>query len=265
MKRVEERDWVTFDNESAKLFGVIHRPLDKGKKPAILFCHGFEGNKCGKHRVYVTLAQELAKKGFVSLRFDYRGSGDSEGDFKDVTLEGEVSDTLKAIDFMTQDEQVDPTRICLFGRSLGSVVAMQAAAKHQNIKSIALWAPIYSTTFWKDLWHASQKDTQTESEKKEFSRFGHNIPNKTFLAQFFNVDIGVELRKLSEIPLLLIHGEKDAIVKIDQSELYLKARQEMKGATSFLRLANTEHDFSHKDEQKVAIIKTCDWFEQTGM
>lgn len=265
MERVEERDWVSFENASAKLFGVIHRPLDKTKRPAILFCHGFEGNKCGRHRVYVALAQELAKRGFVSLRFDYRGSGDSEGDFKDVTLEGEVSDALKAIDFLANDDQVDRSRICLFGRSLGSVVAMQAAAQRQTIKSIVLWAPIYSTAFWKDMWQNSRSNALTESEKKEMARFGSNIPNMTFLSQFFSVDIGKELHKLSEVPLLLVHGEKDSIVKVEQSELYQKARQEANGLTSFIRLPNTEHDFSYLEEQKIAVSKTCDWFEQTGM
>lgn len=264
MDRVENRDWVSFENESAKLFGIIHRPLlVVGKKPAIVFCHGFEGNKCGRHRAYVTLAQEFSKKGFISLRFDYRGSGDSEGEFKDVTLEGEVSDTLKAIDLLSKDEQVDPKRICLFGRSLGSVIAIQAAARHQSIKSIALWAPIYSTIFWKELWNASQNNSLTEVQAKAMERL-HKIPNKTFLSQFFNVDIGKELELLASIPLLLIHGEKDPIVAIQQSEMYHKARQDVEGATSFIRLPNTEHDFSHQVEQKMAMEKTCDWFEKTA-
>jgi uncharacterized protein len=260
MDKVEKRDWVSFENESAKLFGIVHRPLlVKGKRPAIVFCHGFEGNKCGRHRAYVTLAQEFAKSGFVSLRFDYRGSGDSEGEFKDVTLEGEISDTLKAIDLLSEDDQVDPDRICLFGRSLGSVIAIQAAARHQAIKSIALWAPIYSTVFWRELWEASQRNTLTEGQEKALERL-HRIPNGTFLSEFFNVDIGKELQTLSAIPLLLIHGEKDSVVPIQQSEMYQKARQRVEGATSFIRLPNTEHDFSDQVEQEMAMRKTYDWF-----
>ncbi len=264
MQKYEKRDWVTFENQSEKLFGIIHRPLDQSPRPAVLFCHGFEGNKCGKRRVYVTLAQELAKKGFVSLRFDYRGSGDSEGEFKDVTLEGEVSDALKAIDLLAADEQVDNSRICIIGRSLGSVVAMQAAARHRMIKSIVLWAPIYSSARWKELWVASQGKTMTDMQKREFDRLGQQIPNKAFLTQFFNLDIEKSLKELKETPLLLIHGEKDGIVNIGESEHYEKARKGTRGITSFMRLPNTEHDFSHNEEQLMAIRQTCDWLQETA-
>lgn len=263
MERVEQRDWVSFENESAKLFGIIHRPLHAGKRPSVLFCHGFEGNKCGLNRTYVNLAQELSKRGFVSLRFDYRGSGDSEGEFKDVTLEGEVSDTLKAIELLAKDDQVDPNRICLLGRSLGSVVAVQAAARHRAIKSIALWAPIYSPDFWEKLSIASQKGTLTEFQRRAMERL-RKIPSEAFLSQFFSVNIGKELEVLSKTPLLLIHGEKDLVVAIQQSEMYQKARQGKEGATSFIRLPNTEHDFAYPAELEIAMRETCSWFEQTA-
>jgi len=264
VEKIEERDWVTFENESRKLFGVIHRPMVPGKRPAVLFCQGFEGNKCGKHRVYVTLAEKLVQLGFVVLRFDYRGYGDSEGDFQEVTIEGEISDILKAVEFLAHDEQVDKDRICLFARSLGGPVALAAAARLGTIKNIVLWAPVFSSTFWKDLWLVSKSPMITDQQKQAMSRFQNQIPNKLFLSQFFNLDIMKYLPALNEVPILLVHGERDAVVNIEHSIDYEKARQGAKGPTRFVRLPNMEHDFSHLQDQAIAFRETCEWLKAGG-
>lgn len=117
MEQVELREAITLENNGEKIFGILHRPLHASHVPAVVICPGFAGNKCGKFRMFVTLGKELAKQGIAVLRFDYRGAGDSEGEFRDITLEGKISDTLKCLNFLADDPQIDSSRLGLLGRS----------------------------------------------------------------------------------------------------------------------------------------------------
>jgi uncharacterized protein len=261
MEKVEEREAITLINEDQKIFGIFHQPLSKEKTPAVLICPGFGGNKCGKHRLFVSLGKELAKKGIAVLRFDYRGAGDSEGEFDDITLDSKVSDTLKCLDFLQKHPSIDATRIGLLGRSLGGAIAVLAARKNQHIKSMALWAPVFTSEPWKKMWEAYKINPQ-QFAKKDILASLPNMPNLRFLEQFFKLDITSELDALKNIPLLHIHGDKDAIVKVEHSEAYKKARVES-DKTKFVQLHHSDHDFSDSTDQKIAISETCDWYHQT--
>ena len=92
MKITEERLPLILENEGKKIFAVLHIPKVNTKIPGVIFCHGLAGHKTGKHRVYVDLASSLVSAGIAVLRFDYRGCGDSEGEFFDVTPETHYSD-----------------------------------------------------------------------------------------------------------------------------------------------------------------------------
>lgn len=264
MQKVELREAITLENEGEKIFCVMHRPLPNhpGPVPAIAICPGFAGNKSGKHRIFVTLAKELAKEGIAVLRFDYRGAGDSEGDFQDITVEGKISDTLKCLDFLENDPQIDPSRIGLLGRSLGGAIALLAAGRHRSIKSLGLWAPVFKSDPWRELWE-SFKSNQLDQAKQEMIRhLPANVPNVEFLKQFFKLDLDRQLAELKHIPLLHIHGEQDHIVKIEHAREFERARTGLDN-TRFIQLSKCDHDFSDPLEQQIAIQETCKWYQQT--
>lgn len=259
----ETREAITLENQGQKIFAILHRPLHvKPPYPAIVICPGFGGNKCGKFRLFVTLGQELAKRGIAVLRFDYRGAGDSEGEFGEITLEGKISDTIACLDFLTQDTHVDSHRLGLMGRSLGGVIAILAACRYPSIRSLVLWAPVFNSDPWRQLWE-SFKSNPNDSHKHEILRhLPIQIPNLAFLQQFFNIHIKQELEKLKEIPLLHIHGEQDQIVKIEHAKAYEQARKGL-SQTRFVQLPKSDHDFSNEQEQILAIQETCRWYQQT--
>jgi len=261
MSRVEERETVTLTNHGQKIFGVFHQSLQGSKSPAILICPGFGGSKCGKHRLFVSLAKELARSGISVLRFDYRGAGDSEGEFEEITLEGKVSDTLLCLDFLASHPSIDPNRIGLLGRSLGGAVSVLAARRYKTIKSLALWAPVFSSDPWRRMWEA-YKQNPAQFSNKDILASLPNMPSLPFLEQFFSLDIGSELASLENVPMLHIHGDKDAIVKVEHSEAYKKVRPASQ-KTRFVQLPNSDHDFSDSTDQKTAIKETCEWYKHT--
>jgi alpha/beta superfamily hydrolase len=263
MELVETRECVTLENQGEKIFGVLHRPLQLTKVPAIIVCPGFAGNKCGKFRVFVTLAKELAKAGIMVFRFDYRGSGDSEGEFQDITLEGKTSDTLKCLDFLANDPQVDNTRLGILGRSLGGAIAIVAARRFEKIKSLALWAPVFNSDPWKNLWESLRSDPKVDLTKEDILKnLPLNMPNLEFLKQFFHLDLQRELAGLTHIPLLHVHGVQDQIVNIDHAKEYETARSGLDNS-KFIQLQKSDHDFSDPADKALAIQETCQWYKRT--
>lgn len=258
----ETREPIVLINDNQKIFGVIHRPLSSQETPAIVMCHGLAGNKIGRYRSYVHSASELAKKGFTVLRFDFRGSGDSEGESHDMTITSAVNDTLSALNFLREDPRVDSDRIGLFGRSFGGAIALIAASKFPA-KSIALWAPIFHAKEWEDKWNYVQTLNLPSEELEELKRVNGQLLGTQFWSELFAMDIANTLRHLEEKPLLHIHGEKDTIVPLHHAAKYREIRNDASALTQFLLLATADHDFTSAKNQKIAIEETVAWFEKT--
>jgi len=93
-------------------------------RAVLLFCHGNAGNI--SHRLdSIRIFHDL---GLSVLIFDYRGYGKSEGE---PTEKGTYLDAEAAWNFLVKDKGIDPARIVIFGRSLGSAVAAELAMKRE--------------------------------------------------------------------------------------------------------------------------------------
>lgn len=264
MNRFEERDSVILNNNGQKIFGVIHKPLiHKPPYPVVLMCHGLGGHKSGKYRLYVHLSQALSQKGIASFRFDFRGSGDSEGDFQDMTIETEVSDALIALDYLRKDKDLDSSRIGIFGRSFGGIVSLRAAYRHGNIKSMALWAPIFNGDQWREKWHIVQTHDLSPEHREEMMRVNGLVPGRHFFEQLFALKLDNEIDALSHLPLLHVHGEKDTIVNLSHAERYHEFRRHAQAESKFILLPHSDHDFSFVPEQRQVLEETVKWFDKT--
>jgi pimeloyl-ACP methyl ester carboxylesterase len=85
--------------------------------------------------VFAQLANALANAGFVVVRYDKRGLGQSGGRDEAATLEDFADDALAAANYLRKRKDVDPDRVALIGHSEGGLVSLQAAARGK--KSIA--------------------------------------------------------------------------------------------------------------------------------
>lgn len=263
MVKTEIREQLILENNDQKIFGIIHRPIScEGKLPAVLLCHGLGGNKIGKHRLYVELAEKLASLGIIAMRIDFRGSGDSEGNFVDMTIQSEVDDALKALDYLKNDPMVDSNRIGLFGRSFGGVVAILSASHYEIAKSMALWAPLYSGDPWMDKWKMLKSKVLSSAESNALMHVNGVQPGIAFFDQLFKLKLSDHLEKLSSIPFLHICGEKDEIVSLYHAEKFKEARGK-KGESLFFQYPKTDHDFSNTQERYEALEETAQWFLRT--
>ena len=122
----EERIFFhSVEAEPLRLEGVIHVPTGgTPPRPAVVLCHphSLYGGSA-EVPVILSTARELARRGMIALRFNFRGVGGSEGSFGDGIAE--VADVAGAVDHLGARSDVDGGRLYLMGYSFGASVALR--------------------------------------------------------------------------------------------------------------------------------------------
>lgn len=231
--------WFKSDN-GISLYGLLASP-NKESKGAVILAHGItvEKNEGGFYR---RLANLLAKNQLTSLRFDFRGHGDSSGEFSKITIKGEINDLSAAVNLL---KAIGYKKIAIVGTSFGaSVAVLYAKRKPATISSLTLLCPVldYKRTFlepeteWAQQWFtqkAISKAKQTGKLNLDGFHLGYNL-----LQEFRRFKPGETLLTLN-IPTLIVHGKEDSMVPYEVAQYYGKKYQ--KG--NFLSIQNADHGF----------------------
>lgn len=133
------------DGDHGRLKAIIQKPeLQPGEKcPMVVFCHGFSGRKEGP--LFELVADTLQAHGIASIRFDFNGHGESEGEFVDMTVPNEIEDAKKVVEYVSSLSYVSD--LAIVGHSQGGVVASMLAGQLSEelgkpaFKAVALMAP----------------------------------------------------------------------------------------------------------------------------
>ena len=131
---------VTFRCDELSLEGVLTIPEGTGPSPAVIVCHPHPlyGGSMDNNVVY-SVSEALTQASLISLKFNFRGVGRSQGAFSQGI--GEQEDVNAAISFVTTVSEVDSKRIGLFGYSAGAGFALPVAFKDARIKALAAISP----------------------------------------------------------------------------------------------------------------------------
>lgn len=131
-----------FPAGTERLFGILHAPA-RAPRGGVLMCHALAEEKLWSHRVYVSFARELARHGYVVLRFDFRGEGDSELEFEEATFSSRVEDGLVALDELERHLAVEMP-VFVVGHRLGGSVALALARRVSGAGApqVVVWDPI---------------------------------------------------------------------------------------------------------------------------
>jgi predicted acyl esterase len=119
---------MSFRSGSLKLSAVLRFPdgMEPGEsRPAFVVLHGFGSTKNAGNVIKPT--EMLSALGYVTLRFDMRGCGESEGKRSHVICLEQVEDTRSAISWLCEQPEVEPDRVGLLGSSFGAAVAVYTA------------------------------------------------------------------------------------------------------------------------------------------
>jgi alpha/beta superfamily hydrolase len=137
-----ERRVLNFGDAARPMTGMRHAPASlKPGGPAALLCCPMGHEAIRAHRVFVVLADRLARAGVCALRFDYYATGDSAGDEVEGELEGWTRDIVTADGALRSIAR--PSTVTWIGLQLGATLAALAANRAPNAPDTTLlWDPV---------------------------------------------------------------------------------------------------------------------------
>lgn len=229
-----------------KVFGIIHKPMNQGIYPVIIFHHGFLGHKLGQRDVYVRLSEMLTQKGFVVVRFDFHGCGDSEGDRNCFSLSDIESNGQTVLDWVKKLDYIDNNRIGLFGNSLGSHVVIHLARSNpETVRCAVLWAPVADGLFWLT---EVKKNTQNSPADQQFDTILPNQPlviADKLICQFTKTKDAVAAAKIPDhIPIVHLQGMEDSVTPISHQNLFRNESLKRNRTMTFVQFPDTDHSFA---------------------
>jgi len=248
-----------FENEGQLVAGTLHLPDGPGPHPGVIFCHGFTGNKGETHFLFVKASRELEAHGIASLRFDFRGSGESDGEFCDMTALTEISDARRAFHVLAEQPEVDAARLGVVGLSLGGMVAACVAGREPGVKSTVLWAAVADMGLMSKLFIS---ENHSLLETQGWVDIGGLKLGAGFFRDTAKVDPVAEIAA-SKSPVFIIHGEADTAVPVSHAEKYFAALRKPTRKVSKLILHGSDHTFNRVAWEAEAISATALWLEKT--
>jgi len=136
---------VELRRPAGRMRGMLHLPDRRSFRPpwpGVVLYHGFTGGRAEARFLFVGFSRLLARHGVASARFDFMGSGESDGEFQDMTLSGEIADARSVLDWFRGVRGVDRGRVFLLGLSMGgSVAGYVAGERGAEVRGLVLWAP----------------------------------------------------------------------------------------------------------------------------
>lgn len=252
---------VEFPVGGLVLRGMVHRPTAAGRYPAVVLYHGFTGQKTEKNFLFVRLSRALSPLGFVCVRFDFSGSGESDGDFAEMTFSGEVAEAKQILAYTLGLPFVDHTRVSLVGLSMGGAIAsIVAGDEPEKVKALVLWAPAGNMP-------ELMKAMETPERLADLEKYGRIDIGGLWLGRSFLADLaGWDIYDRAagfRGPVLIIHGDADAVVPITASYRY----KEIYGPRATLHvIRGGDHTFNRADWAVEVIERTVKFFlEETSL
>jgi uncharacterized protein len=226
----------------AHLSAVLHRA--SGNKLVIL-CHGYTGNKIEAGRLFVQTARALQKAGLNALRFDFMGSGDSSGDFNEMTPNTQIRDALDVLAWGQRRYK----KIAYLGLSFGGATTICAAYQAKRRPNALLtWSSVPSLRWWHNV--APAIKPVADNPLTVGPRFFKDRPK---------VDVP-EAYVALDIPRLQIQGDKDIPEFRERFEAYCPKNN---SHVRHLVIPGADHVFNDWNHRRQVIAESVRWFKRS--
>lgn len=190
---------ITYWSQGLRVKGLLAKPIHRGNYDALLY---LRGGLQSVGMVRPARIAQFAEQGFVVFAPYYRGNRGGEG--RDEMAADDRFDAVYGVDILKKFVNVE--NVHLFGFSRGGLMALWTAIFRNDIKSVVIWAGVTNV--------ASMYIERIDM-RRTLKRIIGGSPNK-LINEYKN---RTPLYKIDSIhaPVLIIHGEEDANVSIEQS------------------------------------------------
>ena len=221
---------------------AVHHEAESGRW--IVFCHGFLSDKTGS---YEYRCKRAVEEGYNGVRFDFRGCGDSDGEFREAALTSRLEDLAAVLGYF------DPDSLVLFGSSFGGKVAFHAAGGEVDVdgglEAVVTRAPVtYNRAF------ETYRGVVDEDGECRFDT-GHVI-DAEFFEDFDAYDFETVARGI-DVPVAIFHGGRDDSVPLADS---LEATGALETDVLLEKYATEGHCFSREAEERM-LERVFGWLE----
>jgi dipeptidyl aminopeptidase/acylaminoacyl peptidase len=229
--------------DGLKIPAYLTVPLGKEVKnlPVVILPHG--GPWARDDLDFDWESQFLASRGYAVLRPNFRGSRGYGQAFEKaghnqwgLKMQDDVTDGVKKL---IADGIADPKRICIAGGSYGGYAALAGAAFTPDIYACAAaWAPVTDLRqkLVSDAHRSGGDDSWLISAQREY------IGDRLHDAQKLDEASPAKAAGKIKVPVLLMHGEVDSTVPIEQSEIMERALKAAGKKVTFVRIPNETHN-----------------------
>ncbi len=217
--------------DGTSLAGRLHLPIGVPRAFA-LFAHCFT---CTKNiRAAVEVSRALAKHGIGTLRFDFAGLGESEGDFADTTFSSNVAELVAAATWLREHHRAPKI---LVGHSLGGAAVLGAAAQIPECEAVVTVGAPADPAHVEKLF-ASERDAIERDGEAEVKLAGRPFRiKKRFLDDLAEQCSAEKIAELKRA-LLVLHSPQDNIVGIENARRIFESARHPK---SFVSLDGADH------------------------
>jgi alpha-beta hydrolase superfamily lysophospholipase len=240
---------------SLELSGEAYIPQEGEKPyPAAMLCHGISAGPYNPaERSWPELAEKFCRAGFVSMIFNFRGAGKSQGNFDMLDW---CSDLQAALDNLLKIEEADKERVYVLGSSAGGAAGIYTAAHDKRIAGlVTMGCPAVFSFIKADAVEATIDHFRNVGIIKD-----RDFPSsrEEWLKHFQTVNPLNWVPSIAPRPLLLMHGDKDDVVPVEQAYQLFDAAAEprelivLAGAGHRLRLIPSAVDTALKWMQRQA-------------
>jgi len=227
---LEKIEGVCLGKERDILYDITFPKEHNNNLIPIVFAHGFKGYK--NWGAFNLVADEFAKNGFLFLKFNFSFNGTTKEhpcDFVDLEAFGnnnftrELDDLGRIINFLVEDYAniIDAEKLTLMAHSRGGATAILKASEDSRIKKLITWASV-GTIEGRIPKLDLQEFKRTNVLYVPNARTNQNMPiYYQFVEDYYNNENRFNLTKCAaklHIPTLIIHGDKDTTVQLEEAQ-----------------------------------------------
>lgn len=253
---MQKRSWQTLaiPNQQGLKLAALYYAAPDSPRPTLTICHGFTGSKEGGGRVLEMSEHLAAELDLDCLAFDFAGHGQSQGQFQDLSLSSQIQDLQSVVSWCTAHKG---TPVLTMGRSFGACTAICQAAQDKRVRAVCSWAAPADP--YKLLKGLILQDNESNGLVTLGSEHGQIRIKSSFFPDLAGYDVPGLAARISPRPLLVIHGEQDETVPVQDAELIYKTA----GAPKRLHIIpGADHRFS---QTYLEVWQRCaNWLQEHG-